>query len=200
MPLPYPPNPGIPDVSKDASKNIGVLSTQQTNNDLLDNKFSFMVKKLPGTSYRCTQANIPAQNLAVAYQQTSVNDLPLPGQKIEFGDFNMVFIVDQNLDNFSEIADWMRMLGTPLTGKSYNELAIQQLVPRKGAAGLFSDGVLTINDAQNNPNVEVTYQDMFPYHLSEIILTNDTDTPLVMTASVSFKFQWFDVKYVVRAE
>ena len=48
-----------------------------------------------------------------ATQPTYLKDLPIPGDKMEFEDLNVRFLVDENLENYMEIQNWMRGLGFP---------------------------------------------------------------------------------------
>ena len=49
------------------------------------------------------QANIPEMTLGVAEQPTPFKDIPVPGDKIQFGDLQLRFLVDEDLENFMEI-------------------------------------------------------------------------------------------------
>ena len=57
--------------------------------------------------------------LGVAEQPTYLKDIPVPGDKIEFQDFTLRFIVDENLENYMEMQKWIRGLGFP---DSLNEI------------------------------------------------------------------------------
>ena len=48
--------------------------------------FKFSLKRSPGVAYFCNEANIPDMSLSVAEQPTYLRDIPLPGDKIDFGD------------------------------------------------------------------------------------------------------------------
>jgi hypothetical protein len=58
-------------------------------------------------------ANIPGMTLGIANQPTYLKDIPTPGDKIEFDDFTIRFLVDENLENYMEIQNWIRGLGFP---------------------------------------------------------------------------------------
>ena len=48
-----------------------------------------------------------------AVQPTYLKDIPIPGDKMEFEDLSVRFLVDENLENYMEIQNWMRGLGFP---------------------------------------------------------------------------------------
>ena len=68
--------------------------------------FKFNLKRSPGVAYFCNSANIPDLNLGVANQPNYLRDIPVPGDKIDFGDLNIRFLVDEDLTNYMEIQKW----------------------------------------------------------------------------------------------
>ena len=62
--------------------------------------FKFILNRAPKVSFFGNEANIPALNLGVAEQPTYLKDIPLPGDKVTFDDFNLRFLVDENLENY----------------------------------------------------------------------------------------------------
>ena len=75
--------------------------------------FRFNLQRSPGVAYFCNQANIPDISLGVATQPNYLRDLPTPGDKMDFGDLSLRFLVDEDLKNYMEIQKWMRGLGFP---------------------------------------------------------------------------------------
>ena len=76
--------------------------------------FKFALKRSPKTAFFCNQANIPDLTLGVAEQPTFLKNIPTPGDKIEFGDLSLRFLVDEDLGNYMEIQNWIRGLGLSL--------------------------------------------------------------------------------------
>ena len=50
--------------------------------------FKFVLNRAPKVSFFGNEANIPALNLGIAEQPTYLRDIPLPGDNIQFEDFN----------------------------------------------------------------------------------------------------------------
>ena len=73
--------------------------------------FKFVLNRAPKVSFFGNEANIPDLNLGIAEQPTYLKDIPLPGDKVTFGDFNLRFLVDENLENYNEISNWIRSVG-----------------------------------------------------------------------------------------
>ena len=91
----------------------------QNRNFLAPVGFKFTLNRAPKVAFFSNSANIPDINLGVAIQPNYLNDIPVPGDKMEFGDFTLRFLVDENLENYMEIQNWIRGLGFP---ESLNEI------------------------------------------------------------------------------
>ena len=72
-------------------------------NFLAPTGFKFALKKSPGVAFFCNEANIPDLNLGIAVQPNYLKDIDRPGDKIQFGDLTIRFLVDEDLTNFMEI-------------------------------------------------------------------------------------------------
>ena len=85
----------------------------ENRNFLAPTGFQFNLKRSPKVAFFCNEANIPDLNLGVAIQANYLRDIPTPGDKIEFGDLSLRFLVDEDLSNYMEIQNWIRGLGYP---------------------------------------------------------------------------------------
>ena len=157
--------------------------------------FKFGLKRSPGVAFFCNQANIPALDLGVAEQPTYLKDIPIPGDKIQFGDLNLRFLVDEDLVNFMEIQNWIRGLGFPESLAEFNELKDQAILGPMGKSteDVYSDGTLQILSRNLVPKFQVVFSDLFPYSLSTVTF-DATDTDIeYFTAEVSFKYTIYRV-------
>jgi len=153
--------------------------------------FKFSLKRSPGVAYFCNEANIPDMSLSIAEQPTYLRDIPIPGDKIDFGDLSLRFMVDEDLTNYMEIQNWIRGLGYPQSIKEYQDLEkkayIKQTFGQK-RQDIYSDGTLQILSNNLVPKFQVLFDDLFPYSLSTITF-DATDTDIeYFTAEVSFKY------------
>ena len=158
--------------------------------------FKFSLKRSPGVAYFCNEANIPDMSLSVAEQPTYLRDIPLPGDKIEFGDLNLRFMVDEDLTNYMEIQNWIRGLGYPERVSEYQDLEkkayIQQTFGKK-RQDIYSDGTLQILSNNLVPKFQVIFDDLFPYSISTVTF-DATDTDIeYFTAEVSFKYTLYTI-------
>ena len=157
--------------------------------------FKFGLKRSPGVAFFCNQANIPSLDLGVAEQPSYLKDIPLPGDKMQFGDLNLRFLVDEDLVNFMEIQNWMRGLGFPESLAEFNDLKNEAILGPMGKSteDVYSDGTLQILSSNLVPKFQVVFNDLFPYSLSTVTF-DATDTDIeYFTADVSFKYTIYQI-------
>ena len=157
--------------------------------------FKFGLKRSPGVAFFCNQANIPALDLGVAEQPTYLKDIQIPGDKIQFGDLNLRFLVDEDLVNFMEIQNWMRGLGFPESLAEFNDLKNEAILGPMGKSteDVYSDGTLQILSSNLIPKFQVVFSDLFPYSLSTVTF-DATDTDIeYFTADVAFKYTIYEI-------
>ena len=165
-------------------------------NFLAPTGFKFSLKRSPGVAFFCNQANIPSLDLGIATQPSYLKDIDVPGDKIQFGDLTLRFLVDEDLVNYMEIQKWIRGLGYPETLQEFDELEKEAVLPSNyGRVGdnIYSDGTLQILSSNLVAKFNVNFKDMFPYSLSTITF-DATDTDIeYFTADVSFKYTIYNL-------
>ena len=165
----------------------------QNRNFLAPTGFKFALKRSPGVAFFCNQANIPSLDLGIAEQPTYLKNIDVPGDKIQFGDLNLRFLVDEDLMNYMEIQNWIRGLGYPEKITEFNDLektAVLGVETKFGQSGddIYSDATLQILSSNLVPQFQVIFSDCFPYSLSTVTFdATDTDVEY-FTADVSFKY------------
>ena len=158
--------------------------------------FKFGLKRAPGVAFFCNQANIPSLDLGIAVQPSYLKDIDVPGDKIQFGDLSLRFLVDEDLVNYMELQRWIRGLGYPESMEEFRKLEGEAVLPGNfGQAGdnIYSDGTLQILSSNLVPSFQVVFNDMFPYTLSTVTF-DATDTDIeYFTADVSFKYTIYNL-------
>jgi hypothetical protein len=154
--------------------------------------FQFQLIKYPQVAFYCQAANVPAMNLSVATQATRLNAIPQPGDEISYEDLRIQFLVDENLNNYKLIHDWIRALGHPYDLTEFNSLLQGNDYDEK----TYSDGILFVLDSNFNKKVKIIYKDLFPISLSGLNFNSANTDNEYLTAEVSFKFTIYDIEYV----
>jgi len=167
----------------------------QNRNFLSPTGFRFTLTRTPKVAFFANSANIPDLNLGVANQPSYLKDIDVPGDKLQFGDFSLRFLVDEDLKNYMEIQNWMRGLGYPESVREIIDFQNEEtktIIPDK-TMDIYSDGSLIILTSNNNINFKVNFENMFPTFLSTLDFSaTDTDVEY-FTADVTFKYTIYNI-------
>ena len=176
----------------------------ENRNFLSPTGFHFSVIRAPKVSFYGYQVNVPSLDLGVAIQPTYLTDIPRAGEKIDFGDLTLTFLVDEDLTNYLEIQNWMRGLGFP---ESLNEIYQWQKdkapshypsnYQHENELNLYSDGTLAIYNSADNPNFKVKFENIFPYSLSTLQFDAQATDVQYLTATVNFKYTVYNIEGVI---
>ena len=174
-------------------------------------QFKFQLAKLPKVEYFTTACNIPGISLGTTLQPTPLADIPLPGDTLSFGDLEITFLVDENLENYREIHGWMTGLGFPkdysqfrtlqsagtdryptTTNETYSsEIGVtSKNTPDDG--GLYSDATLFVLTSKNNSNIEIRFRDVYPISLSGLDYNQQATDVDYLTARVTFQYKIYE--------
>jgi len=172
-------------------------SKQIENRNFLSSvNFKFSLNRAPKVAFFSNQVSIPGITLGVALQPNYLSDIPVPGDRMVFDDFTVRFLVDENLENYMEIQNWMRGLGFPESLKEIYDFqnsneAFEQ--PYKSDMNLYSDGTMIGLNSSLRFNFQVKFKSMFPTYLSPLNFdATNTDTEY-FTADVTFKYLMYNI-------
>lgn len=154
--------------------------------------FKFNLVRAPKVDFFSNSANIPGINLGAAIQPTYLKDIPIPGDKLVFDDFTMRFNVDENLENYTIIQNWMRGLGYPESVYEYIEWKNSD-PNNPGQDPNISDGTLIVYNSNFQPSTMVKFQGLFPVSLSSIEFDASSTDVQYVTASVTFKYALYKI-------
>jgi hypothetical protein len=168
----------------------------ENRNFLSPSGFKFTLKRSPKVAFFCNEANIPDLNLGIAVQTSYLKDIDLPGDKIVFGDLNLRFLVDENLENYMEIQNWIRGLGYPENLQQFADLQNQGIIQgnyTQDRQNIYSDGTLQVLTSSSIPNFQVVFKDLFPYSLGTLTFDATQTDIQYFTADVSFKYTIYSI-------
>jgi hypothetical protein len=169
----------------------------ENRNFLSPTGFKFTLTRFPKVSFLCNEANIPELNLGIANQPSYLKDIDIPGDKIIFGDLNLKFLVDENLENYNTIQKWIRGLGYPERLEEFQELTESdsyggEKYIQKGL-NIYSDGTLQVLTSNQIANFQVQFKDLFPFSLSTLVFDATQTDIQYFTADVSFKYTIYNI-------
>jgi hypothetical protein len=155
--------------------------------------FRFKLKRAPNLNFFVTDVNLPQISLGNIELPTPFKLINIAGSKLEYGDFNLTFKLDEDMTTYFEIYNWLIAIGFPENFDQYKGLKESQ---RGTPNQLVSDATLTIMTSDMIPNIEVNFQDLFPTSIGDINFTTSDNDVNYISASVSFKYKIFHVKKV----
>ena len=173
-------------------------------------QFRFKCTKLPEVEFTCQTANIPGISLGSAIQPTPLVDIPIPGDKISFQSLDINFLVDENLNNYKEIHDWLLGIGFPqnhtqfqnlqatgqdrFPGSTRSTTVVDSSTPQPlKEGGIYSDATLTVLNSKNIAKTEIRFENVYPTSLGSLsydVRATDID---YLQASVSFNYMNYDI-------
>jgi hypothetical protein len=173
-------------------------------------QFRFKMTKLPTVEFFVQSANIPAITLGETSMATPLKDIPIPGDKVTYSSLDVSFLVDENLNNYKEIHDWITGLGFPQDHKQFSTLLGTSADRFPGTTsstaatgtsikkpldegGIYSDATLTVLNSKNIAKTEIRFQNVYPTSLGSLsydIKASDVD---YLQVSASFNYMYYDI-------
>ena len=190
------------------------LSRQPDKLDYLSpTQFKFNIHQLPKVEFFCTAANVPAINLGEAIFPTPYKQIPVMGDTLTYDNLSISFIVDENLENYIELHEWLTAIGFPKDREQFttfrsstadSPVLTQGISDDRGlttgtaqlstsARGMFGDAILTILTNKNNPVVEVRFQDLFPVALGALDFTQTATDVEYISVTADFSYKIYDI-------
>lgn len=162
------------------------LNLAENLNILGDNNFHFEIRELPTVSLFAQEFSIPGIVLGRAPVPTSAVDYNVPGEKIEYEDLTITFMVDEYLKNYIEVFSWMTGLGFPESTQQFRDIK-EHNTPFEEV----SDIILTVTTNKFNAHHEIHFIDCFPTDLSPVDFTNVDTTISPIQATVTFDYSYY---------
>jgi len=149
------------------------LNKSPKNKNLLSpTGFKFILNKAPKVDFLSNYAGIPAISLGSALQTRYGKNIDIPGDKMSFEDFNLRFLVDENMENYMEIWNWMTGLGFPYSLEQYSDLVNNSNSYKSPTLKTDfyerSDGTLNILNSTFNVQSQVIFEGLYPVYLSAL--------------------------------
>ena len=154
--------------------------------------FKFNLTKFPKVDFFSNSARIPELNLELTQQASYLKNIDIPGERLTYGDLSLRFLVDENMENYISVYNWLKGLGFPESTKEFADL-------NKDKEGLrdpkqaFCDGTLSILNSNYREVAKVKFKDLFPVSLSSLEF-DATNTDLqFFQAEATFKYTIYNL-------
>ena len=189
---------------------INALARQPTELDYADpTKFKFSITKLPKVEFFTTAANLPGINLGEAVLPTPFKQVPVMGDDLTFDNLEITFLVDEKLENYRELHQWLVGIGFPKSRTQFSSFKKEESstfpTPTgvtgdsrntgtpSGVQAMFGDATLTIMTSKNNPVIEVRFSDLYPVALSGLAFNQQETDVTYLTATATFTYKLYEM-------
>ena len=174
-----------------------LTESQPTNlNQLNVVSFDVSFSRQPAVQYFCQRISLPTVVLGETNEPSPFMNLPLEGDTLTFEALSLSFIVDEDLQNYIEVYNWLTALGFP---REYGQFAVlKESAAASKTLSKYSDLTIVLHTNKSNPNYRIRFTDCFPTSLSSIQF-DSTPTgmdPIVVDATFNFRGM-FDIEKVV---
>ena len=149
--------------------------------------FKFNLTKFPKVDFFSNSARIPELNLELTTQASYLKNIDVPGERLTYGDFTLRFLVDENMENYQSIYDWLTGLGFPETTKEFAEI-IKDKDGQRDPKEAFCDGTLRILNSNYREVGKVKFNDLFPISLTSLEFDATKTDVQFFTAEATFKY------------
>ena len=173
-------------------------------------QFRFKIAKLPEVEFFVQTVNLPGISLCSATVPTPLYDYPVPGDKITYQSLDISFLVDENLNNYKELHDWLLGLGFPNTHQQFADMRatgtdrFPGTVASTAASGtatpgplpegsIYSDATLSILNSKNIVKTEVRFQNVFPTSIGSLSYNVQAADVDYLKAEASFSYINYDI-------
>ena len=170
-------------------------------------QFKFGIHQLPKVEFFTLSANVPGISADTVTQPTPYKDIPIVGDKLNYENLSITFLVDEYLENYISLHNWMTGIGfptdrqefrtfrdvtsnTPASGKTPPTDLVGKAIPDRA---LYSDAYLMVLSNKNNGIVEVDFQNIFPVSLGGLDFTQNVTDVEYVTATADFAYQIYEI-------
>lgn len=149
-------------------------------------EFRLTINRLPNLEFFIQNATVPGLSGSPLTIATPFKNVYFTPDKLEYEELTVTSKVDEQFQVFLEIYNWLEGISFPDNFNQYDTL-------NNSDEGLFSDATLTILNSSKNPNIELTFKNMFPVALSSIpldITQSDVNPP---TVDITFRYDSYTI-------
>ena len=152
--------------------------------------FEFSLQRAPHVNFFIQSINLPGVSFENPLQPTPFSNIPMTGDRLYFGDLNVTFKVDEDLQNYLEVFNWITELGFPADFDQYQVIAAKSISSGKG---LRSDITLLISASTKVANYQVNFRECIPISVGPLQFSTTDESVNYMTCMVTFKYMFYEL-------
>jgi hypothetical protein len=164
-------------------------------NPLAPTGFKFSINKLPKLQFYSQSVNLPGIILGEPSFGTPYSRIPIPGEQLTFDDLRIQFLVDETMENYQAIQNWLFALGFPKENAQYTNFTGADQVtagPNSELSRNYSDASLFILTNNNTESKIVSFKNCFPSSLESLTFTGIDNDVQYLVGNVTFKYSYYE--------
>lgn len=160
-------------------------------NPLSPNGYMFNIQRLPKVSFFSQEVNLPTIALGSTQQATPFSQAIVAGDMLEYSSLTIQFLVDDGMENYKSIHNWLVGLGFPENHDQYQSILDSAALPGSNVKKSYSDATLTVLGNTNTPIQTVQFIDVFPESLDSIIFLSTSQDVQYLVGSATFRYSYY---------
>jgi len=159
---------------------------------LSPNGFMFSIKRLPQINFFCQQVNLPGITLGAPEFGNPFQVQPIPGETLTYDTLDVQFLIDENMQNYRAIYNWIVALGFPETYSQYiNFIDNNAFAQTSELAKNDSDATLIIFCENNKPVQTVQFHDTFPVSITSLTFQSTNQDVNYLVGNATFRYGYY---------
>tara|TARA_R110000744_G_scaffold132368_3_gene240572 strand:- start:614 stop:1156 length:543 start_codon:yes stop_codon:yes gene_type:complete len=146
-------------------------------------------KNFPNLEYFCQSIQLPSMDVPAAdLPYSRLSALPIAGDKLSFGTLECMIIVDENLNAYKEMFEWLQRI------VQTNEASgLDRSRNNDTTAPTVADITVAILSSHNNTTRTIRYIDCIPTTIGSLPMESTTGDTTIIALPVSFRFSYFEL-------
>lgn len=155
--------------------------------------WNLILHRAPHVEFFVQEAQIPEISLPPVEVPNPFVAQPYAGDHMEYNTLAVTFVVDESMQGYLELHNWITGLGFPKDYAQYEELFLKDRDPLD-PEGIFSDISLTLLTNLKNSNREFIFRHAWPTSLSGWEMSNTIEDVQYAKCTATFAYAWFDIE------
>jgi len=163
-------------------------SILESQNFLQPNGFKLVVnrKRFKNLEFFAQTVTHPDVSVSPAIAPFRGTNLLLPGDKVEYGALSLDAIVDENMNVYKEMLNWIK-------STAEQNVKSASSITAENQDTTFYDITLSILSSHNNQIDKITYKGAFPTNVGSINFQSTVDNVTYITFPITFYYTTFTI-------
>jgi len=171
-------------------------SQPDNQNNSQPTRFKMIFPRGPNFTFWCQSVILPSLTMSYYTSPTPFVDQKVPGDKLVYDDLLATILVDEDLQTWREIHNWIRGMTFPTDFAEYRNLnKLSEVLKHSSTARpQYADMHIIIYNNNWQPILLWKFIDAFPIMLGQLSYSASDGPDSTMITDVTFAYQYFDVE------